>query len=139
MTRSIRGRCAGSWPAVAPPCRPRAGRLAREERRRLLLGGVEHALGELDILEREAELVRAQLLGLRAEPGALQTAHETKLVELCFPRIIRVDGTAGCALVSSLVGVRGRLLVAQHCDRFLKLHEGETMADESIDRGEVLG
>jgi hypothetical protein len=31
--------------AVAPPCRPRAGRLAREERRRLLLGGVEHALG----------------------------------------------------------------------------------------------
>ena len=62
--------------AAVAPGRRGAGRLALEGRRRLLLGGVEHALGELDILEREAELVGAQLLGLRAELLAPQVGED---------------------------------------------------------------
>ena len=60
---------------------------ALDERRRFLLGGIEHALGDLHIFQRQMELVRPQLLGFGAE---LLSAHVDDDCLQALPGLLRL-------------------------------------------------
>jgi hypothetical protein len=60
---------------------------ALDERRRFLLGGIEHALGDLYIFQRQMELVRPQLLGFGAE---LLSAHVDDDCLQALPGLLRL-------------------------------------------------
>ncbi len=63
-------------PAVAPGLAGRLRARAPQRRLGLLLRGLEHALGQFGIFERQVELVGRQLLGALAELLALRRAQD---------------------------------------------------------------
>jgi hypothetical protein len=83
ITRSTRGR----WRADGHGCGSGdviLASLALEGGRRLLLGRLQHALGQFNVLERQVELVGSELLGLRAELLAAQLAEHALEPALCL-------------------------------------------------------
>src|SRR3546814_18835825 len=65
----------GQPAAIAGSTAGLAVRLAPDDRLGLFMGGVEHALGDLHVLQGQSILIGAQLLGLRAELRAPQIAE----------------------------------------------------------------
>ena len=63
-----------------------ASRSALDDRRRFLLGSIEHALGDLHVFQRQMILIRPQLLGFRAE---LLAPHVAEDVFQPPPRFLR--------------------------------------------------
>src|SRR3546814_1090045 len=64
-----------------------AARLALDDRRSLFLHGVQRSLSDLHVFQRQIILLRAQLLGLRAELVAPQLAEDALQPE---PRLLRL-------------------------------------------------
>jgi hypothetical protein len=65
----------GQPAAIAGSVAGLAVRLAPDDRLGLFMGGVEHALGDLHIIQGQIVLTGAQLLGLRPELCAPQVAE----------------------------------------------------------------
>lgn len=100
----------------------RARRFQRRvhHRRRLLLGGVQHALGDLHVLQGQVVLVRAEPLGARTEPLPAQIVQH----QLQTPP--RLFGLGKC---------RGPL--GQRCLR--RRERSLRLGEQGLQRGDVIG
>jgi hypothetical protein len=87
ITRSTRGKCGGRCPRLRRGLRSVSAPFSPQRRLGLFLRGLEHALGQLGILQGEVELVGRQLLGALAERLALRRAQDILQPALCLLRL----------------------------------------------------
>lgn len=88
ITRSIRGRCFGRCPRFRAGARGAVTPFPLQRVFGPLLRGLQHALGNLDILTRQVELVGVELLGARRELFPQQLAEDALQSPLRVHRLL---------------------------------------------------